>query len=149
MKFRTRLLISFGVVVLIPLLVFGLGIRWEMARRVTGEDQRRVRALAGVINADIAREDDRIRGRLAALKRALDDDYKFRGVVVRGDDRGYALDYAGNAMRVAGLDFLQIQDDEGRIVSSGHFRNEFDRLGPALPGAGPVLVRAATALCWR
>ncbi|PYO93944.1 MAG: hypothetical protein DMD62_07615 [Gemmatimonadetes bacterium] len=145
MKFRTRLLISFGVVVLIPLLVFGLGIRWEMARRVTGEDQRRVRALAGVINADIAREDDRIRGRLAALKRALDDDYKFRGVVVRGDDRGYALDYAGNAMRVAGLDFLQIQDDEGRIVSSGHFRNEFDRLGPALPGAGPVLVRAATA----
>src|SRR5213075_287905 len=116
-----------------------------MARRVTGEDQRRVRALAGVINADIAREDDRIRGRLAALKRVLDDDYKFRGVVVRGDDRGYALDYAGNAMRVAGLDFLQIQDDEGRIVSSGHFRNEFDRLGPALPGAGPVLVRAATA----
>src|SRR5881394_4452706 len=120
-----------------------------MARRVTGEDQRRVRALAGVINADIAREDDRIRGRLAALKRALDDDYKFRGVVVRGDDRGYALDYAGNAMRVAGLDFLQIQDDEGRIVSSGHFRNEFDRLGPALPGGeggnGPALVRAAAA----
>jgi two-component system nitrogen regulation sensor histidine kinase NtrY len=145
MKFRTRLLISFGVVVLIPLLVFGLGIRWEMARRVTGEDQRRVAALVAVINADIAREDDRIRGRLAALKRALSDDYRFRGVVVRGEDRSYALDYAGNAMRVAGLDFLQIQDDEGRIVSSGHFRNEFDRLGPALPGSGPVLVRAATA----
>ena len=145
MKFRTRLLIAFGVVVLIPLLVFGLGIRREMAKSVTGEYERRVAALVAVINADIAREDDRIRGRLAALKRALDDDYKFRGVVVRGEDRSYALDYAGNAMRVAGLDFLQIQDEEGRIVSSGHFRNEFDRLGPALPGSGPVLVRAATA----
>jgi len=145
MKFRTRLLIAFGVVVLIPLLVFGLGIRREMTKRVTEEYERRVIALVGVINSDIAREDDRIRARLAALKSSLTDDYRFRGVVVRGEDRAYALDYAGNAMRVAGLDFLQIQDDEGRIVSSGHFRNEFDRLGPALPGSGPALVRAAAA----
>jgi hypothetical protein len=149
MKFRTRLLIAFGVIVLIPLLVFGLGIRREMAKRVTEEYERRVIALVGVINSDIAREDDRIRARLAALKTSLADDYRFRGVVLRGEDRGYALDYAGNAMRVAGLDFLQIQDDEGRIVSSGHFRNEFDRLGPALPGGGggngPALVRAAAA----
>lgn len=145
MKFRTRLLIAFGVVVLIPLLVFGLGIRREMAKRVTDEYERRVIALVGVINSDIAREDDRIRARLAALKSSLADDNRFRGVVLRGEDRGYALDYAGSAMRVAGLDFLQIQDDEGRIVSSGHFRNEFDRLGPALPGNGPALVRAAAA----
>ena len=147
MKFRTRLLIAFGVVVLIPLLVFGLGIRREMTKRVTEEYERRVIALVGVINSDIAREDDRIRARLAALKTSLADDDRFRGVVLRGEERGYALDYAGNAMRVAGLDFLQIQDDEGRIVSSGHFRNEFDRLGPALPGGGngSALVRAAAA----
>src|SRR5881394_2070583 len=145
MKFRTRLLIAFGVVVLIPLLVFGLGIRREMAKRVTEEYERRVIALVGVINSDIAREDDRIRARLAALKTSLADDYRFRGVVLRGEERGYALDYAGNAMRVAGLDFLQIQDGEGRVVSSGHFRNEFDRLGPAVPAPGPALVRAATA----
>ena len=37
MKFRTRLLIAFGVVVMIPLLVFGLGIRREMSNRVTSE----------------------------------------------------------------------------------------------------------------
>ena len=51
MKFRTRLLISFGVVVLIPLLVFGLGIRREMSRRVTSEYERRVTALVNVITA--------------------------------------------------------------------------------------------------
>jgi len=145
MKFRTRLLIAFGVVVMIPLLVFGLGIRREMSKRVTAADKRRVDALVNVISADIARENDRIAARLAALKSSLANDNSFRGVVVRGEDRAYALDYAGEAMRLAGLDFLQIQDDEGRVVSSGHFRNEYDRLGPAVPGSGPALVRAAAA----
>src|SRR6266480_2568538 len=145
MKFRTRLLIAFGVVVLIPLLVFGLGIRREMTKRVTSEDERRVNALVNVITADIARESDRISARLVALRTSLAGDNRFRGVVVRGEDRGYVLDYASDAMRLAGLDFLEIQDDEGRVVSSGHFRNEYDRMGPAIPGAGPALVRANTA----
>ncbi|HEV2670132.1 MAG TPA: hypothetical protein VGU74_03500, partial [Gemmatimonadales bacterium] len=144
MTFRTRLLIAFGVVVLIPLLVFGLGIRMEMARRVTAEYQRRVDALVAVINADIARESDRTAARLAALKSSIKDDNTLR-TAVRDADSGYVLDYATNAMRLAGLEFLQIQDDEGRVVSSGHFRNEFGRLGPAVPAAGPALVRAATA----
>jgi signal transduction histidine kinase len=143
MKFRTRLLVAFGVVVLVPLLVFGLGIRREMSRRVTAEYEQRVTALAGVIRADIARETDRIAARLAALKSALAADNRFRAAIVRGEDRAYALDYAGDAMRLAGLDFLQIQDDEGRVLSSGHFRNEYDRLGPAIRGT--AMVRAATA----
>ena len=119
MTFRTRLLAAFGVVVLVPLLVFGLGIRSAMSRRVTAEYERRVDALVGVIRADIARETDRIAGRLAALKTSLADDNTFRTDLVRGGaggaggaggDRGYILDYAGNAMRLAGLDFLQIQN---------------------------------------
>ena len=143
MTFRTRLLTAFGVVVLIPLLVFGLGIRREMAKRVTAEYQHRVDALVAVINADIARETDRIAGRLGAMKRALLDDIRFRGYVVRGENSEYVLDYAGEAMRLAGLDFLQVQDAEGRILSSGHFRNEFGRLGPLVRDT--TLVRAATA----
>jgi signal transduction histidine kinase len=145
MKFRTRLLIAFGVVVLIPLLVFGLGIRREMEKRVTDEYQHRVDALVAVINADLTRENDRIAARLAALKSSLVSDNRFRAFVVGGggDYREYVLDYAGDAMRLAGLDFLQIQDGEGRILSSGHFRNEFDRLGP--PIRGLTLLRAAAA----
>src|SRR5258705_9053315 len=145
MRLRTRLLISFGWVERIPLLVFGLGIRREMSNRVTAEYTRRVDALVNVISADIARESDRIAARLAALKSSLVADDRFRSWVVRGENRGYVLDYAGDAMRLAGLDFLEIQDDDGRVVSSGHFRNEYDRLGPAVPGSGPALVRAATA----
>jgi len=143
MTFRTRLLSAFGVVVLVPLLVFGLGIRREMARRLTVEYERRVTALVNVISGDITRESDRIGGRLAALKGSLDGDNKFRAAVLRGEDRGYVLDYASDAMRLAGLDFLQIQDDDGRVVSSGHFRNEYDRLGPLV--STTTLVHAATA----
>lgn len=145
MTFRTRLLAAFGVVVLVPLLVFGLGIRREMSRRLTAEYEQRVTALVGVIRADIARETDRIAARLDALKGALAADNAFRAGVLRGENRAYVLDYAGDAMRLAGLDFLQIQDAEGRVVSSGHFRNEYDRLGPTIRGPPPALLRAATA----
>jgi signal transduction histidine kinase len=49
------------------------------------------------------------------------------------EERRYLLDYAGNAMRLTGLTMLQIQDESGRIISSGHFRNEYDRMEPELP----------------
>jgi signal transduction histidine kinase len=114
-----------------------------MTKRVTGEYERRVDALVSVINADLMREQDRIAGRLTAMKNSLASDNHFRNLVVRGEEREYVLDYAGDAMRLAGLDYLQVQDDEGRIVSSGHFRNEFDRLGPSIRGL--TLLRAATA----
>jgi signal transduction histidine kinase len=143
MTFRSRLLTAFGVVVLIPLLVFGFGIRREMTQRITSEYERRVNTLVSVINADLARETDRVAGRLGAMRAALQADNRFRNYVIRGENRDYALEYGGDAMRLAGLAFLQLQNDEGRIVSSGHFRNEFDRLGPTVRGT--TLVRAAAA----
>src|SRR5438046_6853889 len=54
-------------------------------------------------------------------------------------------------MQLAGLSLLQIQDETGRIVSSGHFRNEYDQSDPALPRllaaapAGTALVEARGA----
>ncbi|HKP48754.1 MAG TPA: HAMP domain-containing sensor histidine kinase, partial [Gemmatimonadales bacterium] len=81
----------------------------------------------------------------------LSKDNRFR-LAVQGDvaSRPYLLDLAGQAMRLSGLDLLQVQDSSGRILSSGHFRNEFDRLEPQLPRlleSGPdslVLLRART-----
>lgn len=145
MMFRTRLLAGFGVVVLVPLAVFGLGIRREMSGRLAAEYERRVGALAGVIRADVTRQSDGIAARLAALKGALAADNRFRVAAVQGGDRAYVLDYAGDAMRLAGLDYLQVLDDEGRVLSSGHFRNEYDRPAPIPPLSGPALVRGRTA----
>jgi signal transduction histidine kinase len=144
MTFRSRLLVAFSAVVLVPLVVFGFGIRREMSRRVGAQYERRVASLVSVIGADVARESDGVARRIAGVKAALADDSRFRAAALQGSDRAYVLDYAGSAMRLAGLDYLHILDDEGRILSSGHFRNEYDRPSPAVP-AGPALLRARTA----
>ncbi len=150
MTFRARLLLGFGAVVLVPLTVFGLRIRVVMANRLTAEYQQRVAALVSVIRADLDQRSAGIALRLAALRDAIPRDNRFRAAL-QGGDRTYLLDYAGDAMQLAGLSLLQIQDETGRIVSSGHFRNEYDQSDPALPrllAAAPertALVRARTA----
>ena len=151
MSFRARVLIGFGVVVLVPLAVFGVRVRADMADRLTAEYQRRVASLAAVIRADLSRDSAGIAARLDALKQAIATDNPFRRAALQGVEREYLLDYAGSAMRFTGLSMLQIQDDQGRIISSGHFRNEYDRLEPDLPRllavapGGMALVEARTA----
>src|SRR3989441_320538 len=151
MTFRARLLLGFGAVVLVPLTVFGLRIRAVMANRLTAEYQQRVAALVSVIRADLDQRSAGIALRLAALRDAIARDNRFRVAVLQGGERSYLLDYAGEAMRLAGLSLLQIQDETGRIVSSGHFRNEYDQSDPALPRllaaapAGTALVEARSA----
>jgi len=151
MTFRARLLLGFGAVVLVPLTVFGWRVRVVMANRLTAEYQQRVAALATVIRADLDRQSAGIALRLAALREAISQDNAFRKATLQGGERTYLLDYAGGAMRLAGLSLLQIQDETGRIVSSGHFRNEYDQSDPALPRllaaapAGSALVEARTA----
>lgn len=150
MTFRTRILIGFGVVVLVPLALFGVRVRTEMAIRLTAEYERRVAALAAVIRTHLTRDGTAIARRLDALTEAIVADNRLRGAALQGGDRAYLLDYAAGAMRFAGLSILQIQDDQGRIVSSGHFRNEYDRLEPGLPRAlaaaqgGIALIQART-----
>jgi signal transduction histidine kinase len=109
-------------------------------------------ALVDLIGQDLGRQGSLLATRLARLRETAVQDNRFRLAAVTRDtsQRGYALDYAGTAMRTAGLDMLQIQDDSARIISSGHFRNEFDRLERGLPQLlptapnGVALVQART-----
>src|SRR5204862_74327 len=132
-------------------IVFELRVRADMADRLTTQYQRRVASLVAVIRADLSRDSAGIAGRLDALKDAIAADNRFRLAALQGTDRAYLLDYAGNAMRFTGLAMLQIQDEQGRIISSGHFRNEYDRVEPELPRllatapGGMALVEAPTA----
>lgn len=151
MSFRTRLLLALVLAVLVPLGALAYGVRREMERRLTAEYEGRVTSMVSVVEADLDRESRALAGRLAALGSELAGSDRFRLAAVRGEpsSRRYLLDYAGEAMRVSGLSLLQIQDSGGRILSSGHFRNEFDRLQPELPrllaGAGRMtLVRTRT-----
>jgi signal transduction histidine kinase len=139
MSLRTRLLIAFAAVVLIPIALLAFGLRQEMTRRLSQEYQRRVQTVVEVIREDLARESAAIAERLASLESAVVNDNQFRRATVAGGDsereREYLLDYAGTAMRLIGLSMLQIQDADGRIVSSGHFRNEHGRVEPGLASA--------------
>jgi signal transduction histidine kinase len=134
MSLRTRLLIAFAVVVLIPIALLAFGLRQEMTRRLTDEYQLRVDSVVGIIREDLGRESAGIDDRLMSLERALVNDNRFRLAAVAGveSEREYLLDYAGTAMRLTGLSMLQIQDGDERIISSGHFRNEHGRVESGL-----------------
>jgi signal transduction histidine kinase len=137
MRLRTRMLLAFGVVVLIPLALLAFGLRHEMTRRLTEEYQVRVDTVAAVIQENLQRDSASIRDRLISLKAALVDDNKFRRAAIGGEEseRNYQLDYAESALRLTGLSMLQIDDENGRIVSSGHFRNEHGRVESGLEEA--------------
>jgi signal transduction histidine kinase len=145
MALRTRLLLAFAAVVLIPIALLALGLRQEMTRRLATEYQLRIDTVVQIIREDLDRESAGITDRLASLEDALLNDNRFRSAAVAGveSEREYLLDYAGTAMRLTGLSMLQIQDGEGRIISSGHFRNEHGRIEADLPSA---LARAPVAL---
>jgi hypothetical protein len=125
MSLRSRLLIAFAAVVLIPIALLAFGLRQEMTRRLAQEYQPRLNSVVEVIGEDLARESAGVSQRLASLARALPDDNRFRLAAVGGVEleRDYLHEYAGAAMRLTGLSMLQSHDDEGRILSSGHFRN--------------------------
>jgi signal transduction histidine kinase len=148
-SFRSRLLIAFALATIVPLALLAYGVRRQLTARLVAQHERRVQGLARVAAQDVERESASIAARLASLVRALRTDDRFRLAAVRGDpnERAYLLDWAEQAVRTTGLAMLQLQDDRGRILSSGHFRNEFDRLEPELPrllatAKSAVLVRA-------
>jgi signal transduction histidine kinase len=137
MSLRTRLLLAFAGTVLVPIALLAFGVRQEMYKRLSAEYQVRVDAVVSTLREDLVRESSSISDRLASLETALQNDNQFRRVAVAGDEsqREYLLDYAGTAMRLTGLTMLQIEDGEGRILSSGHFRNEHGRIDLGLADA--------------
>ena len=152
MSFRTRLFFAILVAVLLPLGALAYGVRREMDRRLTAEYEGRVGSVAEIIEDELKEESATVAARLKGLGAGLTRDNRFRLAALQGDppSRRYLLDYAGEAMRLSGLSMLQIQDGAGRILSSGHFRNEFDQRQPELPrllaeaGSGVALVRTRT-----
>ena len=134
MSFRTRLLLTVAAVVLVSLAVLALGLRWDVSDQLGAEYARRIEATVTAIEADLRLESEDITGRLVALRDALQNDNRFRVAAVSGaeSERQYLLDYADAVIGLTGLTVLQIHDDDGRIVSSGHFRNEHGRSAPVL-----------------
>jgi signal transduction histidine kinase len=152
MSFRARLFVALAVAALLPIGILAFGVRRELTRRLTEENARRTQAAVASLRDDLARESAATAARLAAIAADLGRDNGVR-LALQGDavSRRALLDVTGTAMRSAGLATLQLQDSAGRILSSGHFRNGYDRLDSetsrALLAANgqAVLLRASTA----
>jgi signal transduction histidine kinase len=134
MSLRNRLLRSALALVLGPLLVLVVVIREETAKRLEREYVRRVDSLIAVIEGDLEEQARRLAARLTALSETVAEDDQLR-LALGGDDRfrAYRLNWAGRAATLTGLALLQLQDETGTILSSGHFRNEFDRVDAQTP----------------
>jgi signal transduction histidine kinase len=122
---RTRILLAFAAVVLIPIALLAFGFRQEMTRRLSDEYQLRVNTVVEVIRDDLRLEGDGISARLASLRTVLLNDTQFRLGAVAGLESAqtYLRNYAGTAMGLTGLSFLQIRDGDGKILSSGPERD--------------------------
>jgi len=152
-RFRIRVLFAMIAVAIGPLLAIAIGVRHELDRRLTAQYAARAAGFAAITGEDLAHESATIADRLASLRSTMSDDNRLRlAVALRSpSERPYLLDFASQAMRLTGLSTLQIQDEDGRVLSSGHFRNEFDRLEPDLPSllrsapGGAAIVDARTA----
>jgi signal transduction histidine kinase len=150
-SFRARLLFAFAVAVVAPLVFLAVWIPREMTRRFSTEYQSRVAALAKVGQAGLASESARIKSQLSNAAEQLRVDNSLRPALLDPTAaRDSLLEHARKAMDAAGLSVLQIRNDSGRILSSGHFRNEYDRVDLGLPGAiassgGLVLVSLRTS----
>ena len=151
MTFRARLAAAFLPAVLIPLVVFGWGVRRAVGTRLEALFERRadegvdhVRARVAGTSADLAR-------RLAGVRRAAGADVHLRAALAADSGADYVRDFAGTAMRASGLASLQILGAGGTVLSSGHFRNAYGWAEPrlaALLAASPdslVLIRVRSA----
>ncbi|MDE3127838.1 MAG: HAMP domain-containing histidine kinase [Gemmatimonadota bacterium] len=137
MTFRSRLTLAFGAVAVVPLLVFGYGVRREMTTRLDDEAARRVDAAASAIRSELSQAVAADRSRLRSLAADLAGDNRFRIALLdpASAEHRWLLDWASNTMKMGGLAVLQLQDSAGRILSSGQFRNDYDRADSALPAA--------------
>ena len=150
MTFRVRVLVAGAALALTPLAILAVGVRREARARLAAQYRQQGEAVVARAHDALRRESERVAQRLTRLRGAIADDNRFRLALADTTERAWLLEYAGRAMRLSDLDLLHIQAADGRIISSGHFRNEFDRNDVATPAAlaqaGPLaLLEARTA----
>lgn len=128
-------MLAFLLLTVVPLVLVMQVVRDGVARRFTELDTRRVEDQIRITREDLDGQGRSLAERLDALAAVLRDDNRFRlGLTGQAEDlRGYVVDFAPRQMSLMDLDLLLIQDDAGRVLSSGHFRGAFGLEEPQLP----------------
>jgi len=134
MSLRLRILLVSVLLAVVPLaaaiLLLGRGVEDEFTEQDTARVEHRLQLLLD----DLDRRDARLAARLDALAETITADNRFRLAALeeRDDLRAYLHDYAPRQLALMDLDLLFIQDGEGTVVSSGHFRDAYGQQQPGL-----------------
>jgi signal transduction histidine kinase len=135
MKLRGQILIASLLLTVLPLFLVMWLVRDNVGRRFAELDTRRVEDQIRLTRQDLDRQSTHLVTLLDALAGELREDNRFRLAVSgqRPDLMDYTIDYAARAMSLMDLELLLIQDAQGKVLSSGHFRGAFGLDEPTLP----------------
>lgn len=135
MKLRGQILLGVLLITVLPLVLMMQITRSGVTERFTELDTRRVEDQMRLTRQDLAARSQNLSGMLSSLGVTITADNRFRLAVggQRSDLKSYLVDFAPRHMSLMNLDMLQIQDGNGKVISSGHFRNSFGQIEAALP----------------
>ncbi len=163
MKLRGQILLGVLLITIIPLALVMQWTRLGVTSRFTELDTRRVEDQMLLTRADLETRSQNLESMLTALASNISSDNQFRLAI--GSTIGpapvnpsphldpYLVDFAPRHMSLMNLDFLLVQDHEGKVISSGHFRHSIGQVDLALPrllgqvkgGQALIPARSATA----
>jgi signal transduction histidine kinase len=132
---RGQILLGTVVMAVLPLVLAIRIIGTGVEERFTELDTSRVANQLAIAGDDLDRQSLAVAARLDALAETISADNRFRLAVsgTRPDLSGFLRDYAPRQMSLMNLDLLQIQDQTGQVLSSGHFPHAHGEMDPRLP----------------
>jgi signal transduction histidine kinase len=146
MTFRTRILLAALIAAIAPLTIFAFGARQQVREELRAQSERRMAASSRLIRADLAQLTSTLDARLRALADRARDSPQERLGLLGLSDRTELLDYASSVMGSIGFDYLLLLGEDGTVLSSGHYRNDYDRSFTAMlalrAAEQPVLIQA-------
>src|SRR5690554_459838 len=133
MTFRTRILFACLAAALLPLGLLAAGARGTVRERLAEQYRESVARSRDLVSSELAASGAAIERQLDLIARRLLDDAELRAALVDPARARELIDFAPDAMRSADLDYLVLLDEGGVVISSGHFRNEYQRVYAQLP----------------
>lgn len=135
MSFRQKLLLLFGVTVFLCVAVVSLSVWSTLRRSFEQANQERAGAVAAQFRSEFQRRAQELVRKIESI--AASENVQ-RMAVVLNRNPGQEASYVGEARDLANqqhLDFLELVDAQGTIVSSAQWQAKFGYPEPALPAA--------------
>ena len=135
MNLRGQIVLGALVMAVLPLVLAIRIIGSLVEDRFTDLDTARVAGQLAIARDDLGRQSADVAARLDALAETIEADNTFRLAAsgTRPDLAPYLQDFAPRQMSLMSLDLLQIQDERGEVLSSGHFPHARGDIDPRLP----------------